>query len=208
MLSLSRRRMLQLTSASVTLGALGSRRALALQAAQAADEPTTLRAFNRTIEVNGKPARMLGIEQADGTWGLTGEKGGRFQVKLINELGTETLIHWHGLTPPSEQDGVPGLSQPALPPGEFYEYDFVHNRAGTFWMHSHVGLQEQQLLAAPLIVRDPREKQLDEQEVVMLLHDFSFRDPMEIFHELRAGMAMSMAGNDGAGRTSRCLEWP
>ena len=200
MLSLSRRRMLQLTSASVTLGALGSRRALALQAAQAADEPTTLRAFNRTIEVNGKPARMLGIEQADGTWGLTGEKGGRFQVKLINELGTETLIHWHGLTPPSEQDGVPGLSQPALPPGEFYEYDFVHNRAGTFWMHSHVGLQEQQLLAAPLIVRDPREKQLDEQEVVMLLHDFTFRDPMEIFHELRTGMAMSMAGNDEQGQ--------
>jgi hypothetical protein len=104
MLSFSRRRMLQLTSASVTLGALGSRRALALQAA---DEPTTLRAFNRTIDVNGKPARVLGLALADESWGLTGEKGGRFQVKLINELETETLIHWHGLTPPSEQDGVP-----------------------------------------------------------------------------------------------------
>jgi FtsP/CotA-like multicopper oxidase with cupredoxin domain len=67
-------------------------------------------------------------------------------------------------------------------------------------MHSHVGLQEQQLLAAPLIVRDPSETQLDEQEVVILLHDFTFRDPQEIFHELRTGMAMSMAGNDGSGQ--------
>lgn len=197
MITLSRRRLLQLTSASVALGSLGSRRALAVQAV---DEPTTLRAFNRTIEVNGKPARMLGIAQLDGKWGLTGEKGRRFHVKLINELETDTLIHWHGLTPPSEQDGVPGLSQPALPPGETYAYDFVHNRAGTFWMHSHVGLQEQQLLAAPLIVRDPGETQLDEQEVVILLHDFTFRDPQEIFHELRTDMATSMAENNGHGQ--------
>jgi FtsP/CotA-like multicopper oxidase with cupredoxin domain len=194
MMTLSRRRLLQLTSASVALGSLGSRRALAV------NEPTTLRAFNRTIEVKGKLASVLGLAQADGARGLTGEKGGRFQVKLVNELETETLIHWHGLTPPSEQDGVPGLSQTALPPGESYAYDFLHNRAGTFWMHSHVGLQEQQLLAAPLIVRDPSETQLDEQEVVILLHDFTFRDPQEIFHELRTGMAMSMAGNDGSGQ--------
>ena len=88
---LSRRRMLQLIPASVALGALGSRRAFALQAA---DEQTTLRAFNRTIEVNGKPARVLGIEQADGTWGLTGEKGERFQVKLINERGNGASGHY------------------------------------------------------------------------------------------------------------------
>ncbi len=61
-------------------------------------------------------------------------------------------------------------------------------------MHSHVGLQEQQLLAAPLIVRDPAERSFDEQEVIVLLHDFTFRDPHEIYTELRSGTRMSMDG--------------
>ena len=54
-------------------------------------------------------------------------------------------------------------------------------------MHSHVGLQEQQLLAAPLIVRETAEPLFDEQEHVVLLHDFTFRDPAEILAELRSG---------------------
>ena len=69
-------------------------------------------------------------------------------------LSEPTLIHWHGQTPPSDQDGAPMLSQPALRPGDQFNYDF-QRAAGTHWMHSHVGLQEQQMLAAPLIVREP-----------------------------------------------------
>jgi FtsP/CotA-like multicopper oxidase with cupredoxin domain len=62
-------------------------------------------------------------------------------------------------------------------------------------MHSHVGLQEQQLLAAPLIIRDPAEAGLDDQEVVIMLHDFSFRDPAEIYADLTGGkMPMEHGG--------------
>ena len=60
-------------------------------------------------------------------------------------------------------------------------------------MHSHLGLQEQSLLAAPLIVADPAEAGLDEQEVVLMLHDFSFRDPAEIMAGLRGGQGHSTA---------------
>lgn len=193
--SLSRRRLLQVASLSVLSGALAGRPTRVLEAAM---EPVTLGVFSRSIDVNGKPASVLAVAQADGTAGLSAETGERFRVRLVNELDKPTLVHWHGLTPPSEQDGVPGLSQPALAPGGSYDYDFLHNRAGTFWMHSHVGLQEQQLLAAPLTVRDPEERMLDEQEVVLLLHDFTFRDPEEILHELRAGgTAMAMGGSAG-----------
>ena len=196
MSSLSRRRLLQLASVSAALGAVG---VPAAPVRGATDPPVILSAARRTIEVNGKAASMYGLERPDGVWGLQGRKGDRFRVRLLNRLDGETLIHWHGLTPPSEQDGVPGLSQPALPPGRAYDYDFLHNRAGTFWMHSHVGLQEQQLLAAPLIVRAPEDEGRDEQEVVVLLHDFTFRDPWEIFDELRrgGGMAMEPAGGHG-----------
>ena len=148
-----------------------------------------VRATSRVIDVNGKAADVLGLLQPNGTHGLVAEAGKRFHLQLVNELDEHTLVHWHGLTPPSEQDGVPDLSQPALQGGGNYEYDFALARPGTNWMHSHVGLQEQQLLAAPLIVRDPAEAGLDEQEVVILLHDFTFRNPAEIFAELTGGMA-------------------
>ena len=68
---------------------------------------TILRVQRRSIEVNGKPASMLGIRQPDGTPGLITDVGKRFRVRVDNELDLPTLIHWHGLTPPWREDGVP-----------------------------------------------------------------------------------------------------
>lgn len=144
-------------------------------------------ATRRTIEVNGKAAQVYGIEGPAGFSGLSLMKGEPFRLRLRNDLSDRTLIHWHGLTPPPNQDGMPMLSQPPLKPGEAYDYDFANTRTGTHWMHSHVGPQEQLLLAAPLIVRDLAEIAADEQEHVVMLHDFTFRDPEEIITELRAG---------------------
>jgi FtsP/CotA-like multicopper oxidase with cupredoxin domain len=160
---------------------------------------TELRATRRIIEVNGKAANVFGLLQPDGRQGIVADAGQRFHVQLVNELDEHTLVHWHGLTPPSDQDGVPELSQPSLKAGSGYEYDFVLARPGTNWMHSHVGLQEQQLLAAPLIVRDPAAAARDEQEVVVLLHDFAFRDPAEILAGLSGGTgdAGNMEGMPG-----------
>lgn len=159
---------------------------------------TILRAETRVIEVKGRPATVFGLRQPDGTHGLVLTAGQRFHVRLENHLHEETLVHWHGLRPPWQQDGVPGVSQPPLLPGDAYEYDFPLDHAGTFWMHSHHGLQEQRLLAAPLIVRDPQESAADIQEVVVIFHDFSFRDPAEIFAALR-GVAPAHAGHGDTG---------
>lgn len=189
----SRRRFLLGTAATAAASGVVGR---PLRAASAA--PISLSTVSRSIEVNGKPAKVFGIVQADGTHGLTTEAGRRFQVALQNKVDVPTLIHWHGLTPPSNQDGVPGLSQPALDPGKAYSYDFPLTRPGTNWMHSHVGFQEQQMMAAPLIVRDPRDAGRDEQEVVVLFHDFTFREPVEIFAEL---LGAGMAGMDHGAAT-------
>lgn len=156
---------------------------------------TVLNVDTRILEVKGKPAKVYGLTQPNGMAGLITSAGSRFQVALNNRLDHETLVHWHGLTPPSEQDGVPGLSQPPLKAGKRYDYDFLLERPGTYWMHSHVGLQEQSLHAAPLIIHDPAEAGLDEQNVVILLHDFSFKDPGETLKELMAG-----AGGEGHGQ--------
>lgn len=145
-----------------------------------------IRVGTRVIEVNGKSARVFGLTQPDGTPGLMLEAGKRFRVRVENQLDESTLLHWHGLTPPWEQDGVPGLTQLPIPAGGHHEYDFLLDKPGTNWMHSHHGLQEQMLMAAPLIVRDPLEAADDVQEVVVLFHDFTFRDPMEILSALQS----------------------
>jgi FtsP/CotA-like multicopper oxidase with cupredoxin domain len=189
MLAFSRRQFL-MAAAAVGGGAL-----LPVRVKSAGATPTALRVVRRSLEVQGRAAEIFAILQPDGSHGLTAAAGDRFRVALANELAEPTLVHWHGLTPPSAQDGVPDLSQPAIQPGASYDYDFVLARPGTYWMHSHVGLQEQQLLAAPLIIRDPAEAGLDDQEVVIMLHDFSFRDPAEIYADLTGGkMPMDHGG--------------
>lgn len=149
--------------------------------------PKIITAGKRVIEVKGKAANVLGLTRSSGGHGLTMNAGENFRVRLENRIGEPTAIHWHGLTPPWQQDGVAGLSQEPIPDGGAYDYDFPVARPGTFWMHSHMGLQEQHLLAAPLIVLDPAEASKDVQEVVVLFHDFTFRDPAEILAELKAG---------------------
>ncbi len=158
-------------------------------AAEESGPVTILRVQRRSIEVNGKPASALGIRQPDGTLGLITEVGKQFRVRVDNALDVPTLIHWHGLTPPWQQDGVPSVSGPPITAGASAEYDFPLHFGGTYWMHSHQGLQEQELLAAPLIIRDGRDLP-DQQEVVIMLADFSFTPPEEIFAELRKQRAM------------------
>ena len=155
---------------------------------------TVLRLERRSLEVNGKPASVFAISQPDGTSGIVTRSGARFRVRVENGVGEPSLIHWHGLTPPWQQDGVPGVSGPPIPAGESADYDFPLRFGGTFWMHSHQGLQEQLLMAAPLIIHDQRDRP-DQQEVILMLADFSFTPPEEIFATLKKGNKMPpMAG--------------
>jgi FtsP/CotA-like multicopper oxidase with cupredoxin domain len=96
-------------------------------------QPTVLRIERRSIEVNGKPGSVLGIRQPDGTFGIRTHVGDRFRVRVENTLNEPSLIHWHGLTPPWQQDGVPGVSGPPIPPGGSADYDFPLRFGGTFW---------------------------------------------------------------------------
>lgn len=164
--------------------------------------PVILQLQRRVIEVNGKPASVFGIRQPDGAFGLVTDVGERFRVRVENRLDEPSLIHWHGLTPPWQQDGVPGVSGPAIPPSASAEYDFPLRFGGTYWMHSHQGLQEQLLLAAPLIIRDQRDRP-GQQEIVIMLADFSFTPPAQIFEGLKRAPGMAnMAGASRAGSSS------
>lgn len=183
MLTLSRRRLLA-SAATTLVGAALTAKFMAQAANAAAGDATVLRAASRSIDVNGKSAKVFGLIQPDGTSGILTKAGSQFRVRLENHSDEPTLIHWHGLLPPYGQDGVPDFPQALLPAGEAYDYDFPLETPGTHWMHAHT-LQEQRLLAAPLIVEDPADAGLDEQPVVVLLHDFSFKSPEELLSGLK-----------------------
>ncbi len=155
--------------------------------ALAESEPQLLTVAKRVLEVKGKAATVYGLTGPGGKPGLSRILGEHFRVRVQNDTDSDTIIHWHGLTPPFGQDGVAMYGQPAIPPGGTLDYDFANTRAGTHWMHSHMGLQEQQLLAAPLIVQEVKEPLFDDQEHVVMLHDFTFRNPQDILAELQGG---------------------
>lgn len=162
----------------------------------AQDAPLKLAAASRTLDIDGKAAKVYGLVNASGGSGLILDPAQRFTVDLTNDLDVETIIHWHGQIPPNAQDGVPGMPAPLLKPGESRGYDFAA-KTGTHWMHSHVPLQEMALLAAPLIVRSEADVKADRQEVVMMLHDFSFKAPEEVLADITGGAAGGMGAMSG-----------
>jgi FtsP/CotA-like multicopper oxidase with cupredoxin domain len=173
--------------------------------ATAAPEPRgaklRLTAGTRTLDVNGKPARVFGLIGPNGKPGITLSPGERFDVDLVNQAGTSTIIHWHGQLPPWTQDGFPGPQTPPIPAGDNHSYDYAPI-AGTYWMHSHQGMQEQSLMTAPLIVRSAEDMRADRQEVVLMLHDFSFRTPDELLAGLtKSNRSQSAMSNSGMGNS-------
>jgi len=165
---------------------------MASRAARSSDR-RVLRLESRTIDVNGRPATRYRVVQSSGAWGLTLDQGEMFDVRLENRLSVPSSVHWHGMNPPWRQDGVPFLSAPPIAPGQAAEYTFPAVPVGTRWMHSHFGLQEQNLLAAPLIVREQSAISSGLQEVVVMFEDFSWTSPREIFASLRKPKPMNMA---------------
>lgn len=168
---------------------------LPLRAAPAARQ---LRATTRTLDVAGRAITVKGLLDDNGRSGLILDPGEAFRIDLLNELDTATSLHWHGQIPPNAQDGVPDMPQPALKPGEGRSYDFAAT-PGTHWMHSHIPVQEMELLAAPLIVRSPEDVTADRQEVTILLHDLSFRPAAEVLAEITGGGGMGGMSHDTAG---------
>ena len=98
---LSRRQFLA-SAATGILGAAATGRFAGSVALAAGPEITRLRVESRIIEVNGKPAKVFGLVQPDGSHGIITEAG-RFRVRLENLTEEPTIVHWHGLLPPYGQ---------------------------------------------------------------------------------------------------------
>ena len=146
--------------------------------------PLTLRVATRQLEVLGRAATVYGIFGPRGIAGLDLPAAQPFDAVVANAIDETIVLHWHGQEPPAPEDGSPFYRE--IAPGTELRYQFPP-RPGTHWVHSHHGLQEARLMATPMIVRTAAEFASDRQDVVLMLQDFSFTPPEEIYARLRAG---------------------
>jgi CopA family copper-resistance protein len=108
------------------------------------------------------------------------------RLSVRNALDEDTSIHWHGLLLPFQFDGVPGVTFPGIRPGQTFVYEFPVVQSGTYWYHSHSGLQEQEGHYGPLIIDPKGEDPIQaDREHVVVLSDFSFMHPHVIFERLK-----------------------
>jgi FtsP/CotA-like multicopper oxidase with cupredoxin domain len=158
----------------------------------------------RIAEVEIKPGTTIKAWTYDG--GLPGplirlKVGDRLIVRFRNSLPEPTTVHWHGLRVPIQMDGVPGYSQPEVPPGGTFTYDFVVPDAGLFWYHPHV-MSAAQVgfgLYGALLVDDPAEDARIgvADELVTVLSDVGIDDHGHLEDPESGGTTGMAFGRDG-----------
>ncbi|MFE0753412.1 multicopper oxidase family protein [Inquilinus sp. NPDC058860] len=192
-----------------------SRRAVLLGGGAAALSPWLPRARATPAEpkattLSAAPGRaaLLGDDAAEtAIWGYDGHvpgpqirirQGEALQVVVENRLDQDTTVHWHGIRLPNAMDGVPGLTQAPIRPGERFTYAFAPPDAGTFWYHPHAHSLEQlgRGLAGVLIVEEAEPVPVD-RDLVWMLADWRLTRDGRIAAGFGNGMEAAMAGRVG-----------
>lgn len=113
-------------------------------------------------------------------------EGDDVTLRVTNRLKEDTSIHWHGILLPNGMDGVPGVNFDGIKPGQTFVYKFPVRQSGTYWYHSHSGLQEQLGHYGPMIIDPAGEDRVAyDREHVIVLSDWTFENPDRVFAKLK-----------------------
>ena len=143
----------------------------------------------RTLALAGQERWVLTINSGIPEPILRFRQGDDIGIVVQNNLSSEeTSLHWHGLLVPNAQDGVPYLTTPPIKPGKSHTFQFPLTHNGTYWYHSHIGLQEQRGVYASIVVT-PRGVEPDrvDRDYVLVLSDWTNERPKEVMRTLMRG---------------------
>ncbi|SDJ46329.1 multicopper oxidase family protein [Salimicrobium halophilum] len=151
----------------------------------------TVQAWTYNGTVPGEPLR---VQQRDFV-----------RVELTNELDVPVTIHWHGVVLQNRMDGVPGVTQDAVKPGESFTYEFIANNPGTYWYHSHQhsSLQVDKGLYGPLIIEGDGPS-VDKERTYML-DEWAVNQERQDWTNM-AGMMMGSMNGDGEADTKQMYD--
>jgi CopA family copper-resistance protein len=146
----------------------------------------TLRIARQTMRIDGKVSRAIGINGTVPAPLVRLKEGQTARLTVVNDLEEDSSIHWHGLILPFHMDGVPGVSFPGIRPKSTFVYEFPVVQSGTYWYHSHSGLQEQLGHYGPIVIDPAGADPIGyDREHVIVLSDHSRLSPEEIFRKLK-----------------------
>lgn len=138
------------------------------------------------VRINGRKTMATGVNGTVPAPLIRFREDTPIRLNVRNDLNVDTSIHWHGLLVPFHMDGVPGVSFPGIKPKSSFTYEFSAPQNGTYWYHSHSGLQEQVGHYGPIII-DPKgtDPVAYDREYVLVLGDWTYTDPHHLFARLK-----------------------
>jgi FtsP/CotA-like multicopper oxidase with cupredoxin domain len=138
------------------------------------------------VNFTGKPRMATTINGSIPGPTLRWREGEAVTIRVHNRLSVDTSIHWHGILLPYEMDGVPGISFKGIPPGETFTYRFQVKQSGTYWYHSHSGMQEQTGMFGAIVIDPARGESIRaDRDYIVQLSDWTDEDPHRIMSKLK-----------------------
>lgn len=145
-----------------------------------------LRIAHQMMTIDGRESHAIGVNGTVPAPLIRLKQGTTVRLSVTNDLDEDSSIHWHGLLVPAQFDGVPGVSFPGIRPRSTFVYEFPVIQAGTYWYHSHSGLQEQMGHYGPIVIDPEGEDPVRyDREHVIVLSDHSPMHPHAIFKKLK-----------------------
>jgi len=146
----------------------------------------TLTVGYQTVAITEKPVQAMTFNGTIPGPLIEATEGEDLTLRVCNTMDVETSVHWHGVLLPNPQDGVPYLTTMPVKPGKCLTYTYPIVHSGTFWYHSHTGLQEQRGLYGPIIFHPKNgEKIKTDTDRILVLSDWTDEKPEEVLRHLK-----------------------
>lgn len=140
----------------------------------------------KTVNYSGKLATAMTIDNQVPGPTIEAHVGDTLRVTFHNKMNVETSIHWHGILLPNDQDGVPYITTPPIKKQSSLTYQFNIKQAGTYWYHSHTGLQEQRGVYGSIIFHpQDGEKIKTDRDYVIVFSDWINEKPSRVLANLK-----------------------
>jgi FtsP/CotA-like multicopper oxidase with cupredoxin domain len=153
----------------------------------AAEREYNLAIDYKTVNYTGQDVKAMSINGSIPGPVLRFREGDTARIHVQNRMDVDTSIHWHGMLVPPDMDGVPFVSFPPIAPGTTFPYEFPIRHSGTYWYHSHTGLQEQKGVYGSIVIEPDEDLLKTDRDHVVMLSDWTDEDTHEVLRTLKLG---------------------
>lgn len=140
----------------------------------------------QTVNFTGDPVQAMTVGGSIPAPTIEATVGDTLRVTFNNKMDVSSSIHWHGVLLPNDQDGVPFLNTPPIQAGTSFTFEYPVIHHGTYWYHSHTGLQEQRGVYGSIVFHPVQgERIAADRDLVVVLSDWTNENPVQVLQNLK-----------------------